>query len=229
MYNYNYNQIAMKWTYFIIEKIKVAIALAVVLVLVLATNMMDKSHFLELQDSFASVYKDRLVVESYIYKLSGQVHKKKLLFDYYEQVDASEFIEKNQILNDTIADLIQDYEKTKLTTTESKFFSDLKMQVAELEKVELKFINSSSLDNDSLRKSIGEYHQKIAFDLDKLSDVQLSEARNIIDNSKRLIASSNIASQLEICVLILIGFIIQVLIFASKSITTKMPQDRSMN
>lgn len=219
----------MKWTYFIIEKIKVAIALGVVLVLVLVTNMMDKSHFLELQDSFASVYKDRLVVESYIYKLSGQVHKKKLLFDYYKQVDVSEFMEKNQILNDTIADLIRDYEKTKLTSTESRLFSDLKMHVAELEKVELKFINSSALDNDSLRRSIGMYHQKITFDLDKLSDVQLSEARNIIDNSKRLIASSNIASQLEICVLILIGFIIQVLIFASKSITTKMPQDRSLN
>ena len=219
----------MKWTYFIIGKIKVAIALGIVLVLVLATNMMDKSHFLELQDSFASVYKDRLVVESYIYKLASKVHKKKLLFDYYEQVDVSEFIEKNQILNDSIAVLIRNYEKTKLTTAESRLFSDLKMQVAELGKEEIKFINSSASDNDDLKKSIGVYHQKIAFDLDKLSDVQLSEARNIIDNSKRLIASSNVASQLEICILILIGFIIQGLIFVSKSITTKMPQDSSLN
>jgi len=220
----------MKWTYFIAGKIKVAIALGVVLLLVLATNMMDKSHFLELQDSFASVYKDRLVVESYIYKLASQVHKKKLLFDYYEQVDVSEFIEKNQMLNDSIADLIYSYEKTKLTTAESHLFSDLKKQVTELEQEEIKFINSNSADDpEMLKKSIAMYHKKIAIDLDQLSDVQLSEARNIIDNSKRLIASSNVASQLEICVLILIGFIIQGLIFASKSITSKIPQNKSLN
>lgn len=67
----------MKWAYSIQQKLKAALLLAVVCAVVLITNLLGRYHMGELGDSFSSVIKDRLVVESYIYMISDHLHQKK--------------------------------------------------------------------------------------------------------------------------------------------------------
>ena len=50
-------------------------------------------------------------------------------------------------------------------------------------------------------------------DLDALNQIQMSEGKREIINSNRAIETSELISQIEMGVLILIGFIIQLLIF----------------
>lgn len=220
----------MKWIYRIIQKVKVAAALGVVFVLVFATNMMDKSNFSELQDSFSTVYEDRLIVESYIYEISGYVHKKKLNFEHQNESNIEGLKEKNIALNDSIDYLLGEFGKTKLTQLESQWFVKLKKNLSQLYIDEQNYsVNNSEKERTALRHSIEQQHTAIAKDLDELSAIQLDEARLVIDNTKKIIASSNLASHIEICVLLVIGLIVQGLLLASGSIRTRFPQKSSLN
>lgn len=205
-------------------------ALGIVFLLIFSTNILDKQYFSELQDSFSSVYKDRLLVESYVYRLSNQLHKKKLILNDLNGSNKQEVKQKNKKLDDSIDALIKQYETTRLTRLEAEFFADLKSSLSSLYRLESNYINKG-VDNptDNLYSLIEAQHQRLSTDLDQLSEIQLSESKNIIDKSNRIIAASNLTSQFEICMLIIMGLIIQALIFTSKSISSKFPQSSSLN
>jgi hypothetical protein len=66
----------MKWIYRIQQKLPIAFLLAIILAGVFIKNMVERNSVSDLGDSFASVYEDRLLVESYIYQLSDRLYKK---------------------------------------------------------------------------------------------------------------------------------------------------------
>lgn len=211
----------MKWTYLITQKLKAATALAVIFILILITNLIDKKHFSQLQEAFTTVYEDRLLVENYIHKLSILLNEKKISLDK----DGEEI---NQ-LDHSITSLIDEYEKTKFTTEEVMHFASLKKHLQELCLLEKEYLQTTSNAKDNIKDVIDAQHQKLLYDMEKLSNIQLAESKKIIETSNKIIASSNLNIQLEIGFLIVIGFIIQALIFASKSLKTKFYQESRMN
>lgn len=112
----------------ITQKIKAALALIIVFALVFFTNFLDKRYFLKLQESFTSVYEDRLVAENYIFKLSSYLNEKNQLYDQPTQ----NWLLRNQIINDSIQLIVEKYEGTKLTQDESRYFFSLKKQLQQL-------------------------------------------------------------------------------------------------
>ncbi len=220
----------MKWTYIIRQKVKVAIGLGVVFGLVLITNRMNKNNFLALQDSFSTVYEDRLIAESYIFELSNFIHQKKLYFEHQTVVNSAVLKEKSLLLNDSISHLIAQYETTRLTQLELHWFSKLKENLSVLRSQEMAYRPDNISDLKlSQQQAIAAQHDHIEMVLEKLSAIQLTEARNVLDDSKKIIASSTLTSRLEICILLVVGVIVQGLILASGSITTRFPQNSSLN
>jgi hypothetical protein len=217
----------MKWLYPIAEKIKLALALGIVFVLVISTNMINKSHFSELQESFTSIYEDRLMVENYIYKISGYLSNKKILFDS-SQVKMAGVYKINSILNDSIQKLIADYETTKFTQAEALYFSRFKKGYEKLQELEENFLSGKQKHRDK-QELIMEKHDDLSVNLDLLSEIQLSESRRILDNSFRIIGSNNMTSRVEIVILIVLGLLVQALIFASKSLKPRFVQKRNLN
>ena len=71
----------MKWAFTIRQKAKAALILGVVFLMILGKNWYDERNVAKLGNSFASVYEDRLVVESYIYQLSDHLYQKKIMLD----------------------------------------------------------------------------------------------------------------------------------------------------
>lgn len=211
----------MKWTYIIQQKIRAATVLAVVFGLMLITNRLDKNYFSELQTSFASVYQDRLLVESYIYQLSGLLHHKKMLMSEPRRTGET-ILATQRTLSDSIEGLVASYATTQLTETEARLFDDLQRQLAHLQSTEARY----RIGNQTVIE--GQY-QRLFATLDGLSAVQLTETKNIITNSNRIIASSNATSQLEIGILVIAGLIVQVLILASKSERPRFPKNSSLN
>lgn len=109
----------------ITQKIKAALALIIVFALVFFTNFLDKRYFLKLQESFTSVYEDRLVAENYIFKLSSYLNEKNQLYDQPTQ----NWLLRNQIINDSIQLIVEKYEGTKLTQDESRYFFFIKKAI----------------------------------------------------------------------------------------------------
>ena len=198
-----------------------------IFVLVLVTNMIDKSHFSELQESFISIYEDRLMVENYIYKMAGYLEDKKKLFDR-SQTQGVGVLKINGILNDSIRQLIVDYEETKFTEAESMYFSQFKSGFERLLKLEGNYLTKMPESADP-PEVILEKYSTLSMNLDKLSEIQLSESRRMLDNSLRIIDSSNLTSRIEIVILIVIGLIVQALIFASRSLKPRIVQKSRLN
>ena len=215
----------MKWTYIIRQKTKAATVIAVVFGLILVTNRIDKNYFSQLQNSFASVYEDRLLAESYIYQLSGLLHHKKMLMDEWSQLNTERINATNKALDDSVKALVAIYEATQLTKTEARLFDELRQKLAQLQALESRYGDRDA----NYQQAMTVQHRKLSVNLDRLSEIQLAETKNIVDNSNRIIASSNLTSQLEIGIIIVMGLIIQALVFASKSTVPRFPQNSRVN
>ena len=218
----------MKWIYRIQQKLQVAFLLAIVLAGVFIKSMLERNNVSELGDSFSSVYEDRLLVESYIYQLSDRLHKKKILLDHCAESKNPEEV-RTEIAkqNAAINLLVADYEKTKLTQAEVISFQSLKSTLSEMEMMEAEFLKPNA---EFLSKPSFENQFLNAFsNLNQLSDIQLTEGKTLIDQSKKIVAGSTILTQFELGMIIIIGLIILALVLASNSITAQTSQKHQLN
>ncbi len=217
----------MKWMYRIQQKAQIAFLLAIILVGILVKNVMERNNVSELGDSFSSVYEDRLLVESYIYQLSNHLYQKKLIFDNCN-VDGNLMTYQNQLEkhNNDISNLIKEYEKTKFTETESTFFQSFKNSIRKITFLETQYMMSALGKNNP---ELDEQFKLAAADLQHLSTIQISEGKILSDQSKKIVAGSTILTQFELGMIVIIGLIIQALIFASQSLTPKVTQNPNLN
>ncbi|MBR9915582.1 MAG: hypothetical protein GYB32_12280 [Algicola sp.] len=205
----------MKWTYTISNKFKAALALATVIILVISTNRIDHNHFERLQESFNSVYQDRLVAEKYLFELSRQFQTKTSLI-----LNGAPSKENIDFVNDSISELLTKYEATKLTHLESKRF------------IELKKMFKAQLRSEANLTSTSEYTYSFTTIwglLDELSQIQLNEARNLLDKSERIFSSNHTSSVFELSLLIIIGLILQAIVIASRPLRDILNQDKHLN
>lgn len=221
----------MKWAYSIQQKFKAAALLAAICAIVLVTNILDKNSFDELGTSFSSVYEDRLLVESYIYELSDHLYQKKIMLDNCSGMDGRSIREDLGSHNASISGLITEYEKTKLTESESACFKDFKNNVAALSALEMQYLRNAG-DEAKLSETRSMIDAKFALaseNLHELSGIQVSEGKLLNDQSKKIVAGSSLVTHLEIIVLICIMIILQVLVIASRPVIPKIRQQHSLN
>lgn len=219
----------MKWLYAIQQKAQVAFLLALVLFGVFVKNVIDRNNVSDLGDSFSSVYEDRLLAESYIYRLSEHLHQKQILIDQCNrQEDINQVRSKIDQHNAAIYALIHDYEKTKLTSEESIFFNALKNNIHEIVNLESQYLYAAT-DIAAVNPSFDYKFNTATSNLDRLSTIQIAEGKNMTDQSKKIVAGSSILTQFELAMIIVIGLIIQALIFTSSSLTPKTIQNHQLN
>jgi hypothetical protein len=216
----------MKWAYSFNERSKAALLLAVVLVVVFIASVISKRNVSQLGSSFSSVYEDRLVVESYIYKFSDYLYQKKIIMDQCSGDQLKELSNKIGLHNEAIRSMIASYEKTKLTDTENRYFSDFKMNINAIMEAEDQLVQQ---DLPAAKLVIDKQVDNALTNLQQLSSIQISEGKILNDNTKKIVAGSEVLTQFEMAVLIVICVLIQVLIFASKSFNPKAPQNHSLN
>lgn len=101
----------MQFSYFVQQKLKLASALAIILIIVLVNNRLQNSNLTELGETFGSVYKDRLVVENYIFKMANATHEKKYLLTQIETLNDQVIKEDINSINAEMDLIIAEYQK----------------------------------------------------------------------------------------------------------------------
>ena len=189
------------------QRVYAGLILLMAFLLLLVSNQLNRSNLADLGDTVNSVFKDRVVVQEYIYQLNNFFHGKELLLANMEW-------KKNNVeTNVAINKLLTAYGNTKLTTKESDQLIKLKENNAELETLELTLLEGkNSIDNET-KKKIGVVLQKINRNLDKLSEVQLSESRRLTHLSKKFLSMNLLLSRLEVALMIVIGFLFLFIVF----------------
>lgn len=209
----------MKWTYSIKGKITAAILLAVILGLTMLTNLMERNRFKQLEASISSIYKDRLLVEGYIFHLYEDLKMERdqlqALEDHPLDVPTQRAVEQYRADRDH---LIASYEETYLTEEEEINFNQLKASLAIINRLEDEILHSS---NPAISPELIDTYDastEAAFaTLSVLSDIQTKEGASLKKESEKIIHGSVFTSHFELIVLFIIAFVIQALIFSSKT------------
>lgn len=225
------NITVMNWAFSIQQKLKAAALLGLVCALVLLTNLMGRQHIDELGSSFTSVYKDRLVVEGYIYELSGHLYQKKLLLDNHKGFTAAQLGLNFYSHNTAISRLLADYEKTRLTKEETVCLRNFKTDVAALQELErnyLRVIDEQHAESVT-HAQIDERFAAASENLEHLSRIQLSEGKLLNDQSQRIVYGSTLLTTFEMVVLIAIGVLLQALVMAGKPVVSGVKQQGHLN
>ncbi|MCO6358516.1 MCP four helix bundle domain-containing protein [Roseivirga pacifica] len=211
----------MKWTYSIRQKMTAAGILAAVMGLVLINNLSERRNFQQLEDSIASIYQDRLLVESYIFKLYDNLQRHEELLD--TQASAQTIQEIKTLAAERNA-LIALYEETYITEEEAKHFDALKKSLSEIE-----ILDESTLANNKFSIQSAQPTKSAITHLSALSQIQTTEGASLMDRSERIIGGSISNSQLEMVLVICLAIIVQALVFSSKSLKAAPYQDPSLN
>lgn len=223
----------MKWAYSIRRKISAALLLAAIFVLLFVKNSMDNKNVAQLGSSFSSVYEDRLLVESYIYRMSEHLFRKKIIID--SAVTPASALRTKPVIdryNETIRTIIAAYEKTKLTEAERIHFDAFRKNVEKLMELEHTYfadLASGNGDEKVGKALISKQFNEASGNLDLLSGIQVSEGKLLNENSQKIVAGSSILTQFEIGILVAIGLMIIVLVFESTVPFPKTTGHQSLN
>ena len=195
---------ATKEKYNFRQKFNLALALLAVFFLILATNLVDRRHFETAQEALTSVYEDRVVAQHYIFEISTIVYQKE-----------QQFIENNtnkwSVENDArIEELMEKFAGTKLTTSERRQFESLKEHLTTLERIETKY-RENSINNKT--HVIPEIFKHIKNDLNDLAETQILESKSKMFLAQKSLNTTNLLSNLELGLLIIVGIAIQFVIF----------------
>jgi len=203
------------------RKLKVAIILTVLIIMIFGKNILERKNFNELGNSFVSFYEDRLVVESYIFSISEKLFRIKLLVNHCQfESDYSHVVEDISNYETDILNLVKEFEDTKLTVAEAGFLTDFKKIIQENLRI-ADYQSLFSTETGINANKVKEYNASIEraiLDLERLSQIQLDEGKNLASNSERIVNRSKIWAQFEVAALVILIVIIYLLIYTSRSI-----------
>ncbi|KPQ09794.1 MAG: Four helix bundle sensory module for signal transduction [Algoriphagus marincola HL-49] len=198
------------------KKIQALFIVSLLILLIYVKNLIERQNFKEISSTFTEVYNDRLVVESYIFDISESLFKIQKLIDHcdidFDYSSVLDEIEKEE--NDILA-IVNQFEKTKLTSKESQYLEDFKKIIINdlsIKSYDLLYSDSSGVNIEQVKR----YDTKISrarMDLDNLSAIQLDEGERLIKKAKRLINRSQIWAQFEVALLIILILVMFLLIF----------------
>ena len=202
------------------QRINASFILAAAFLLVLASNRLNQRNFSTVEQSVNSVFEDRLVVQEYIYRLNNLFHKKELALAKNEGNTGS------PTQSSDIETILSDFEKTELTTKESKYLADLKKSYTELQLMEENLLTNKGA-NAELKGKISSRLARINNNLDELSEVQLYEGRQLTQRSQRSLGMNQLLSTLEIVFLVIIGILFLLIVFHREKPSMKMVDEDS--
>lgn len=228
----------MKWTLFIQQKLKVAGLLGLVLVIVIITNLVERKRVDEMGESFISFYQDRLVPAADIFYFAENLYQKHLYVQKYLLVKDTESLSNmSKVLNrhNAIIDsLVRAFDLTYQVETEYLCFDGFKSKINHYK--DLEFTILALAEGGQTQQALDIFDQKAAplfrglvSDLKELTEIQTEVGLTMINTSMGSVAGSQLISNLQIGLILLIGIIIEVLILTSRVIKTRQRQKFNLN
>lgn len=189
------------------QRFNTGFILAIAFLLVLTSNVLNSRNFSTADHTVNSVFEDRVVALEYIYRLNNLFHQIEL------EMTSAEGNAAHDANGKSITELLENFSKTKLTPNEAVHFELLKENYNELQSLENGWSKIQASAEMGPSKEFSALFTKISNNLDKLSKVQLSEARQLTYLSNKALSMNLLLSKLQVAFLIVIGLLMVLIIF----------------
>lgn len=220
----------MRFAYSLKQKVKIATLLFFVMTCSILITILEEKSVNKMNESFSSLYNDRLIPAMDLFQVVEIVYSKKSLLeeliyrDNPADLNASAATLKNS--NFTIDSLIGKYEKTFLVQQEKELLLLLKHQLNELAETERTILQLLNIKNKSKAHNVFEGSGQITSDrivknVSNLMHTQKQVGTEIITDTAFVVSGSRIYSNLQIALAVVIGILIVGILFTSNVVYMK--------
>jgi len=217
----------MNILYNIRHKGRITIQAIVVFFLVAFSSYTYNKSISEMGDISSEMYSDRLIAQDYIYQLGKILYERKLIMASQTATNTADTFKYDST---GILTLLNNYEKTKLTKNEKIQFQEFRKNVLLLLSFEQKqLLNSNKGLNSNILALQSNAVNVSLVQLDKLAEIQIATGKQLNDDSTKIVSFSSLLNQFDWAIIIVIGLIIQVIIFTTKSAIPKKAQNQFLN
>ena len=192
----------MKW----FDKLKWLLIIGVVFTLVLATNLIDRRNFRNINNSVVSLYEDRLVVKNTILDMATAINQKEVAFLTKDTVSIKA---NNHRLTDALKNDLGKFNPSSVTASEVERLEQLKNNLDAMFKAEAALLENEFSSLDDYKKII----ERVNENMDVLAHIQMKEGKKQLITSQRNMAAVELFTQLEIIFLVLFAAIALIIIF----------------
>lgn len=179
----------------------------------------------DMNESFVSMYNDRLIPATDLFDISEHVQQKRSLIEeelYAIKRGKLELDLSKEMANyDTAIDsLMSKYEKTLLVTQEKKQLHELKKRLLQSEQLERSTVHLISEKQEEAARKLFESSGRLASkqaiaQLSVLMRTQKTVGQELLKDSEFMVSGSKLYSTLQVALAILIGVLIVGIVFAS--------------
>lgn len=187
------------------QRVKWFLAVLGVFLLILATNLIDKSNFLRVEETVDKIYNERLLAKELLLDVSIKFHKKELAY----ALNDSDYLQtKNDVVNAEISKLLGMFDRAQATQKEELILQKLNQNHLKLIELESNLVLNETLYTPACAKIFADINRNIV----ELSTEQVKEGKNQNFLARNAIETVKLFSQIEIYLLIFLALILQIII-----------------
>ncbi len=207
----------MKWSVQWKERRNMAMLLLVILVLALVNNFFSRRQYDDLTKNVSSIYQDRLIPASYIFRMSNLFYQKKILLD---SLPGKNIGDQLILHNREMDQIVEAYETTYLTNDEKQQWQNFKQSLQRYNNAEFLAITSAATVD---RAALSAGFDKTLESLKQLNEIQTSEGMRLQNDSKAIINKTVTQAYLEVSLLFILGIIALMLLTTSEKVVYPVP------
>ncbi|SDJ98599.1 Four helix bundle sensory module for signal transduction [Pedobacter sp. ok626] len=215
----------MRFAYSIKQKMKIAVLLFCIMACTLLIRFLEDKSVKSMNESFVSMYNDRLIPATDLFYVAENAYLKKSLFEdaLYgadQAFDAESLKSKLAKLNVSIDSLINKYGKTFLVKLEKEQLEELKKGLESTVGVENRILaiattqgveEARKLYNNEGRDSSNKTIKKLS----ELMSIQKQIGEELIKDSAFMVSGNKLYSSFQVVLAIVIGILIVGIVFTS--------------
>jgi len=213
----------MKFAFSLKNKLKIAFLLFCIMCCTLLIRFLEDKSVEKINESFISMYNDRLVPATDLYFIAENLYYKNEILQETllgnGAVHPSTGMVKMNKHNRKIDSVINKYELTLLVEQEKSFLNDLKKALTVQQGLETKILNMAGIEGTAIYESMGRNAANQT--LVKLSDlikIQSKVGHDLIKGSKIFVSGTKVYSTLQVILAIVIGIMIVAIVSASNAV-----------
>ncbi|WP_421942995.1 MCP four helix bundle domain-containing protein [Pedobacter sp.] len=217
----------MKFAFSLKNKIKIAFLLFCIMCCTLLIRFLEDKSVKKINDSFISMYKDRLVPATDLYFIAENLYHKNSVIQNVlnKDISSNSGLSLVKMHNSKIDSVINKYELTVLVKQEKSFLSELKKALSHQNNIENKILIAAETESLKIYDSIGRVAANQTLNkLSSLIKIQSAVGDELINDSKIFVSGTKVYSTFQIILAIAIGALIVGIVSASNAV--KVQQDK---
>lgn len=223
----------MNWIYSSRQKTRAALLLMGIVITIVAGTLWEKSLITTMNNSFSTLYKDRLIPAAALFHINDLLHTKRLILEKQKSGSAQVEVLQEELAqyNAQIDSIISDYEETYLVDEESKGLILFKAKMERYNALEKQLITRSPEEKNSSdhEATMAAVFKEIRKELSLLADIQTSVGKQLMHINNSDIGYARIIIYLQVVLIVIITMGVQAVLWKTKKIIPKDPQNFNLN